>query len=74
IYVSKKASGRPEVAEFISFYMNSGGPLVEEVGYIPLSDRAYFLVHDRFKRGVAGSMFGDKGSTVGVSIEELLGG
>ncbi len=74
IYVSKKASGRPEVAEFISFYMNSGGPLVEEVGYIPLSDRAYFLVHDRFKRGVTGSMFGDKGSTVGVSIEELLGG
>ncbi|MCP4364940.1 MAG: PstS family phosphate ABC transporter substrate-binding protein [Planctomycetes bacterium] len=72
IYVSKKAGERPEVAEFIRFYMTNGGPLAEEVGYIPLSDRAYFLAYDRFKRGVTGSMFGGKGSTVGVSVEQIL--
>ncbi|MHC4197640.1 MAG: PstS family phosphate ABC transporter substrate-binding protein [Planctomycetota bacterium] len=72
IYVSKKAGERPEVAEFIRFYMTNGGPLAEEVGYIPLSDRAYFLAYDRFKSGVTGSMFGGKGSTVGVSVEQIL--
>lgn len=72
IYVNKKAAERPEIVEFIKFYMNSGGPLVEEVGYIPLSDRAYLLAYERFERGVTGSMFGKEGSTVGVSLEQVL--
>lgn len=72
IYVSKKAAERPEVAEFVRFYMTNGGPLAEEVGYIPLPDRAYFLAYDRFKRGVTGSVFGGEGATVGVSVEQLL--
>ncbi|MFQ5862575.1 MAG: PstS family phosphate ABC transporter substrate-binding protein [Candidatus Brocadiales bacterium] len=72
IYVNKRAAERPEVARFISFYMNSGGPLVEEVGYVPLPDRAYSLAYDRFKRGITGSVFGGKGAIVGVTVEQLL--
>ncbi|MCQ4574062.1 MAG: PstS family phosphate ABC transporter substrate-binding protein [Candidatus Brocadiales bacterium] len=72
IYVSKEAAGRPETVEFIDFYMNSGGPLVEEVGFIPLSDRAYLLVDERFKRGETGSIFAGKKDTAGVSVEDLL--
>ena len=72
IYVSKKASERPEVVEFIDFYMNSGAPLVEEVGFIPLSDRAYLLADERFKSGKTGSIFADKGATVGRTAEDML--
>lgn len=73
IYVNKKAAERPEVAEFIRFYMTNAAPLVKEVGYIPLPDRVYFLAYDRFKRGVTGSLFGGKGARVGVTVEQLLG-
>jgi phosphate transport system substrate-binding protein len=72
IYVNKEAATkRPEVAEFIRYYMINSAPLVKEVGYIPLPERAYFLAYDRFKRGVTGSVFGGKDSK-GKSVEQLL--
>lgn len=73
IYVSKKSADRPEVQEFVKFYMAQGEQLASEVGYIPLPASAYTLVWDRFSRRVTGSVFGGKGSQVGVSIETLLG-
>ncbi|MDO8136819.1 MAG: PstS family phosphate ABC transporter substrate-binding protein [Candidatus Brocadiales bacterium] len=72
IYVNRQSANRPEVEEFVRFYMIMGGPLAKEVGYIPLPDRAYTLALDRFKRRFTGSIFGGKGSQVGVSIETLL--
>lgn len=41
IYVSKKALDRPEVKEFIKFYLTEGVSLVPEVGYVPLNDTDY---------------------------------
>ena len=37
LYVSTKALQRPEVAEFLKYYLNDGQQLVSEVGYIRLS-------------------------------------
>ena len=71
IYVSKKAADRPEIAEFITFYLTAGRPLVREVGYIPLPDRVYDLVLKRFERRTVGSVFGGK-SQVGVMLESVL--
>jgi len=71
IYVNKEAAERKAVQDFVSFYLASS-PLVIEVGYIPLPERAYELVKERFDRRIAGSIFGGKGSQVGVTIEELL--
>jgi phosphate transport system substrate-binding protein len=45
---------------------------VREVGYIPLSDAAYDLAVTRVEKRVTGSVFGGKGSQVGVSLESLL--
>ncbi|MEK7241314.1 MAG: protein sphX, partial [Planctomycetota bacterium] len=73
IYVNKKSAERPEVQKFVEFYMAQGGQLAAEVGYIPLPATAYTLAWDRFSRRVTGSVFGGKGSQVGVSIETLLG-
>lgn len=72
IYVRKDALDRPEVASFIRFYLAHASKLVKEVGYIPLPDRAYTLAQKRVDDRVTGSLFGGKGSQVGVKIEELL--
>ena len=72
IYVSTKSLDRPEVAKFVGFYLAHAAKLVKEVGYIPLSQQAYSLAQARVDKRMVGSIFGGKGSQVGVSIEELL--
>lgn len=72
IYVAKKAAERPEVQAFVKFYTEHGASLVSEVGYIPLPASAYKLAQGRFEKRTVGSMFGGKGSQVGVTITDLL--
>ncbi|MEM9354168.1 MAG: PstS family phosphate ABC transporter substrate-binding protein [Planctomycetota bacterium] len=38
IYVRKDSLQRPEVEEFIRFYLDNAGPLAAETGYVPVSD------------------------------------
>jgi phosphate transport system substrate-binding protein len=72
IYVSNRAMTRPEVKGFIDFYLHHARELIQEVGYIPLPDRAYELARKRFAEGKTGSVF--HGSQVGVSVSDLLSG
>ncbi|HHT9120383.1 MAG TPA: PstS family phosphate ABC transporter substrate-binding protein [Candidatus Hypogeohydataceae bacterium YC41] len=72
IYVNKKSAERTEVQKLVEFYMAEARKLAAEVGYIPLPEKAYALALDRFNRRITGSVFGGKGSQVGVSIETLL--
>ncbi len=73
IYVNSQAAQRPEVREFVRFYLSGENKsLVRQVGYVELPGRAYELALQRFERGITGSVFGGKGSQVGVSIEDLL--
>jgi phosphate transport system substrate-binding protein len=71
IYVSVKALERPEVAEFVKFYIQNAGKLAEEVGYIGLPEKVYALVQERVERRITGSAFGAHGSQVGVKLEDL---
>ncbi len=72
IYVRKSSASRPEVKEFVNFYIQSVPTLAKEVGYIPLPKDVYSAAKKRFNNLVTGSVFsGDK--TKGKSIEELLG-
>ena len=71
IYVNRESARRPEVRDFVRFYLMEARGLIREVGYIPLPDRAYRLALERFERGVTGSVFGG-GATIGVRIEDLL--
>ncbi len=41
IYPNKAALARPEVKEFIRFYMTEGPALVSEVGYVPMPTQVY---------------------------------
>jgi phosphate transport system substrate-binding protein len=72
LYISTLALDRPAVADFVRFYLSHAGALVKEVGYIPLSEEAYRLAQARVDKRVTGSVFGGKGSQVGVTVEALL--
>ena len=71
IYVSKKASERPEVQKFVEFYVKNAEKLVREVNYVGLGDAAYQMVQDRFAKRTLGSVFLGA-NTVGVTIDQLL--
>ncbi len=72
IYVSLKALERPEVKQFMEFYLAQGGALAEEVGYVPLGERGYQLVAAHLTARKTGSVFEQAGSQVGLTIEQLL--
>src|SRR5215204_5250891 len=71
IYVSTKATARPEVQKFVEYYLKNADTLAREVGYVGLGDSIYTLMLDRFAKRTPGSVFAGQ-NTVGVTIEELL--
>jgi phosphate transport system substrate-binding protein len=71
IYVSKKAAEKPEVKEFVEFYMQNAAKLVKEVKYVALPANAYALGLEHFQKGKLGTVFGGE-AQVGIKIEELL--
>ncbi|MBI3322467.1 MAG: PstS family phosphate ABC transporter substrate-binding protein [Candidatus Omnitrophica bacterium] len=72
IYVNKKAADRPEVEAFVKFYMENAAQLSQEVGYISLPGEVYRLAENRFQSRTLGSVFGNKGARVGVTLASLL--
>lgn len=70
IYVSTQAAERPEVQEFVRFYLKNAPKLAAEVGYVPLPQAAYDEALRVFEQRITGSTF--RGSKPGVSVEALL--
>lgn len=72
IYVNaKSAQEKPEVREFIDFYLANAAKIAREVKYIPLPQTAYRLAQERWNKRVVGTVFGGE-IEVGLTIEELL--
>jgi phosphate transport system substrate-binding protein len=71
IYVNMKAAERPEVKEFVAFYMKNASAVVREVQYIPLPPRAYSKNMEFFKTKRVGTVF-DGFLPVGLTIDDLL--
>ncbi|GIW46761.1 MAG: phosphate ABC transporter substrate-binding protein [Deltaproteobacteria bacterium] len=72
IYVNAESlAKKPEVREFVEFYITHAKELVPEVGYIALPEKVYRLALERVKAGKTGTVFAG-GSEVGVSIEEIV--
>ncbi len=71
IYVNIQSAERPEVREFVAFYMKNALTLVKEVQYFPLPVRAYPIVMEHLNKKKLGTVFGGV-SAVGLSIDELL--
>lgn len=71
IYVNTKSLERPEVKEFVEFYLKNAAKISKQVGYIPLPDKAYQLARKRFEKREKGTVFGGE-PEVGLTVEELL--
>ncbi len=72
IYVNATAAAfKPEVKEFINFYLQNAPALVKEVKYVPLPAHEYKAVDVHWKALKPGTGFGGV-PEVGVKIEELL--
>ncbi len=71
IYVSRKSLDKPEVKEFVDFYLKNSAKLVKQVKYVPLPAKAYKLAEERFAKKKIGTMF-EGHAEVGVKIEDLL--
>ncbi len=72
IYVNAERANDPTVAAFVEFYLQQAAVLAPEVGYVPLAAEAYTLALERFQKRLTGSIFGGKGSQVGVRVADLL--
>lgn len=70
IYVNAEAAQRPEIQQFVQFYLENPD-LVAEVGYVPLPAEAYTLAQQKFDEGQTGTVFATQ-DTIGVQIEDLL--
>ena len=71
IYVNAKSLAKPEVKEFVEYYMQNGAALAREVKYVPLPDSAYRTALQHVQKGKKGTVFGGV-AEVGVTIDELL--
>lgn len=72
IYVNvEKAQNNPVLKDFVEFYLNNAEQIVEEVGYIPLTEEHYHLDKVTFYNGESGTVFEGK-SQFDVTLSELL--
>ncbi|MFZ2853766.1 MAG: PstS family phosphate ABC transporter substrate-binding protein [Rhodocyclaceae bacterium] len=71
IYVNAKSMDKPEIREFVEFYLKNAPKLVKEVKYVPLPQKAYDIAFEHFKHKKLGTVFGGK-EEVGLKIEDLL--
>ncbi|HQU98877.1 MAG TPA: PstS family phosphate ABC transporter substrate-binding protein [Nitrosomonas sp.] len=70
IYINAKSADKPEVDEFVKFYMSNAEKLVTEVKYFPLSKEVYHLNLEHMQKRKLGTVF--KGSGVNIKLEDIL--
>jgi phosphate transport system substrate-binding protein len=72
IYISKKSlDTKPEVKEFVDFYLKNAAKLVKDVKYVALPQSAYTMGAEHVSKGKIGTVFGGT-AEVGVKIEDLM--
>jgi len=71
VYVKAKSLAKPEVREFVEFYMKNADKLVREVKYVPLPKKAYEGNIQHAKDKKVGTVFGGK-NEIGITVEEIL--
>ena len=71
IYISAKSVDKPEIKEFVEYYIKNAPKLVKEVKYVPLTDADYKHTLENFSKKKTGTAFGGE-AEVGVKIADLL--
>lgn len=71
IYVNAAALRRPQVQQFVQYYINNAARFSQQVGYIPLPAAAYQTYLQRAQTRQQGTAFGGR-ALIGASISEVL--
>ena len=71
IYVNARSAQRPEVKQFVEFYLGNAATLAAQAKYVPLPVPAYATALEHFKAGKLGTVF-QGSSAIGLKIEDLL--
>jgi phosphate transport system substrate-binding protein len=70
VYVSRSAAARPEAKAFARFCVDpENARYVRDVGYVPLPAVTLLAAGRRLDNGVTGSIFGGRGSVLGVTAD-----
>ena len=72
IYVKTRALDRPEVQNFLQFYLDKGQALVREVGYVPMTAKEVELVRARFTGRKTGTMYEGSDAHSQLTLEQRL--
>lgn len=71
IYVNVKSIDKPEIKEFVEYYLKNSVKLIKEVKYVPLTDADYKHALENFTKKKTGTAFGGV-AEVGVKVSDLL--
>jgi len=71
IYVNAAALRRPQVQQFVQYYVNNANRLASAVGYIPLPASAYQAYLQRVQQRTQGTAFGGR-SAIGATIQQII--
>jgi phosphate transport system substrate-binding protein len=71
IYVNLKSIDKPEVKEFVHFYLTNAAKLVKEVKYVPLPASAYEMARKNFDQKKAGTVFAGH-AKMGMKVTDIL--
>ncbi|MFN9507151.1 MAG: PstS family phosphate ABC transporter substrate-binding protein [Rubrivivax sp.] len=71
IYVNAKSLAKPEVKQFVDFYLKNATKLVREVKYVPLPAKAYEYNVSAVQKMRLGTKMGGE-NKVGLTIDQLM--
>jgi phosphate transport system substrate-binding protein len=71
IYINADSAKKPEVKEFVEFYIKNGGELATQVKYVSLPQKSTQMILDQFTKGKMGTVFAGE-NVIGLKIEDLL--
>lgn len=71
IYVSEASMKKPEIKDFVEFYLSNAAQIVPDVKYVALPAKAYETAKKHVKGNKLGTVFGGH-SEVGLKIEDLM--
>ncbi len=72
IYVNAAALRRPQVQQFVQYYITNAATVSERVGYVALPPAAYQTYLQRAQRRQIGTAFGGR-AVIGASIDDVVG-
>jgi phosphate transport system substrate-binding protein len=71
IYVNAASLNKPEVKQFIEYFMKHAAEISKEVKYVPLPSKVYAANLQHIQKGRVGTIFGGK-NKVGLTVEQLV--